>query len=305
MACPEDFEGLADEIDESFPINNLIPDREVFGFPKKYKRRLDGKQACHIVTTLGCPYNCNYCAKNSIISKVEFRSIGDIKKELDFIIGSHEITSFVIYDDIFTLNHERVRNLCRKFKIREITWRCWARADTLSKDLLAIMKDAGLHSITIGIESGSQRVLDAINKNCRVQDNINALTWCKELEIPVRCSLMYGTPGESDESLKETLDMIEKCQPDEWNLAVFKPVPGSEFWKHPEKHGLSFDKKRIIENDYMDLNRFDANGVGNVICSVADLTKEELSDRLWPFIKDLETVCPRKDIQDTMQEIKE
>jgi coproporphyrinogen III oxidase-like Fe-S oxidoreductase len=124
------------------------------------------------------------------------------------------------------------------------------------------------------------------------------------LGIPVRCSLMYGNPGETKTSLLNTIELIRKTKPDEWNLAVLKPTPGSEFWKDPKGCGLYFDKQAIIDSDYEMLNRFEDNGIGHVIAGLDTMTKEDLERELPWFVKELERACPRKTIQDTIQDIK-
>jgi radical SAM superfamily enzyme YgiQ (UPF0313 family) len=166
------------------------------------------------------------------------------------------------------------------------------------------MKYSGLTSITIGIESGDELVLRKIGKKTTVKTNWAALMACKVEGIPVRCSLMFGNPGERKQSLLNTIEMVRFCQPDEWNLAVLKPIPGSEFWETPEKYGLRFDKQAIIDSDYQNLNRFEDNGVGNIIASVDSCDDKELRELLPWFVAQLEKVCPRKQIQDTIQDIK-
>ena len=94
------------------------------------------------------------------------------------------------------------------------------------------------------------------------------------------------------------------CQPDEWNLAVLKPMPGSEFWENPHYYGLQFDKQAIIDSDYQLLNRFEDTGVGNVVAGLDTCSKEALEELLPWFVAELERVSPRKKIQDSIQEIK-
>lgn len=319
--CPEDFKGLADHIIQGygdwaindildgvagrlyFDHQNLIPDRSIFD-KYQYHRTINGEKAHHIVTLRGCPYSCNYCDKKSVGREVRYRTIDNVLKEIDLLMEKYNTRSFVIYDDIFTLSEHRLQEFCIEFSRRNLQWRCWARTDLVDKEMLIMMKDSGLTSITFGVESGDATVLQRINKRATVDNNYNTLYLCKELEIPVRCSLMFGNPGESKESLLNTIHMIGMCQPDEWNLAVLSPTPGSAFWDNPEKYGLKFDKQAIIDSDYEVLNRFEDNGVGHVIADTDTLSKGELEELLPWFLKELEKSSPRKKIQDTLQEIK-
>jgi len=100
-----------------------------------------------------------------------------------------------------------------------------------------------MQSVTIGIESGSDVVLQAIGKGITAKQNESALKICREEGVSVRCSLMYGNPGETKDTLKDTVAMIKRTQPDEWNLAVLHPVPGSEFWYNPGAYGIRLTVK--------------------------------------------------------------
>jgi anaerobic magnesium-protoporphyrin IX monomethyl ester cyclase len=282
---------------------NLIPDRTIFDH-YEYHRTINGERAFHIVTLRGCPYSCRYCDKESVGREVFYRPVECVMDEIDMLIENHHSRSFVIYDDIFTLKYDRLKIFCDEFAKRNLQWRCWSRTDLVDKPTLQIMKDSGLTSITFGVESGDATVLKRINKRAKVDDNYGALLLCQKLDIPVRCSLMFGNPGECKKSLLNTIDMIRFCTPDEWNLAVLKPMPGSAFWNFPEKFGLEFDKQAIIDSDYEILNRFEDNGIGNIICSIDSCPDDELKELLPWFVSELERVCPRKNIQDTIQEIK-
>lgn len=282
--------------------NNLIPYRDIFK-QYQYHRTLNGQRAFHITTLRGCPYSCHFCDKKSVGRKVQYYPVELVLNEIDSLMRQYHTRSFVIYDDIFTLKKDRLEQFCKEFRNRDLLWRCWARTDLVDEYKLSLMFDSGLTSITFGVESGDDIVLKRINKKTTVEKNKKALNLCRELGIPVRCSLMYGNPGERYESLVNTIEMIEECQPSEWNLSILTPTPGSEFWDNPEKHRLKFDKQKIVDSDYLLLNRFKDTGIGEVLCEVDGQSIEELNERLWWFVEELERVCPRQQIQDTLQKI--
>jgi len=279
-----------------------IPDRELFGL-ENYYRTLGGNPAVHITTLRGCPYTCRFCHKSSVGTHVRFRSVQNVMQEIDTIINKYGIKSFVIYDDIFTLNRDRVYYFCDEFKKRQISWRCWSRTNLINTELLLTMKMAGLTSITFGVESGDDRILKAINKGTTVEQNRNALLACKTAGVPVRCSLMFGNPTETLESVNNTINLIKECQPDEWNLAVLAPVPGSEFWEYPARYGIRFDKDWVRDNDYLVTNRFGKTGVGDIWIELSSMSKEEMRKNLQYMLEELDKVCPRRIIQDTIQTI--
>jgi anaerobic magnesium-protoporphyrin IX monomethyl ester cyclase len=279
-----------------------IPDRELFGLAN-YKRTINGEQAVHIITLRGCPYSCRFCHKSSVGSQIRYRSIEKVLEEVDYLMSTYGTKGFVIYDDCFTLLNGRVDRFCEEFKKRGIFWRCWSRTNLVTEDMLALMKDSGLSSITFGVESGDDKILQVINKKTTVAHNRAALLACKKIGLPVRCSLMYGNPYENRESVDNTIKLMEECQPDEWNLAVLAPVPGSEFWDRPELYGLKFDKEWVKSQDYLVTNRFQESGVGSLWIEHVGTPKEVLQANLQYMIGTLERVCLRKKIQDTIQTI--
>ncbi len=282
-----------------------MPDRDLFGL-HNYKRRLNHKKAVHLVTLRGCPFNCAFCDRDSVGRTVRYRSVNDVMMEIEYIKKQYGISSFVIYDDIFILDIKRAEELCDRFAAANIEWRCWSRTDILvkgGKRLLKRMMASGMTQITFGVESGDDKVLELMNKGSTREDNRQALLMCKEAGVPVRCSLMYGNPGESRVSLQNTIDLIEECQPDEWNLAVLIPTPGSPYWNNPEEYPFQYDKDAIIANDFESSNRFGDSGIGTIQVSVDTMTDEEFKDNLKWFVAELERVCPRKQIQDTIQTI--
>jgi len=317
--CPNDFLDLADHIVQGygdFAINdiltgithrlyhqNIIPDRSLFN-QYEYHRTINGEKALHINTLRGCPYSCNYCDKESVGKSVYYRPIDAVLEEIDMLMYEYNTRSFVIYDDIFTLRRDRAWEFCKEFKKRNLQWRCWARTDLVDEELLSLMKYSGLTSITFGAESGDRNVLKNINKKATVSDNYTTLLMCQSIGIPVRCSLMFGNPGECEKSLLNTIDMIRFCTPEEWNLSILTPTPGSAFWNYPEKYGIKFDKQAIIDGEYQALNRFQDTGIGNIICSIDSCPDEELKELLPWFLFELEKASPRKIIQDTIQILK-
>lgn len=284
-----------------------FPDRDIFDL-NRYERRLEGEKAVHIVTLRGCPFNCFFCDRVSVGRNVRYRSVENVMAEIDEVIRKYGIYHLIIYDDIFTMQEDRVRDFCLEFRARGLKWRCWSRTDIVvhhnGEDLLREMRDAGMTQMTFGVESGDDRVLQKMGKGTTRKDNIEAMLMCKRLGIPVRCSLMYGNPGENLESLQNTIDMVKECQPDEWNLAILQPIPGTEFWDRPEAHGLHHDRERTRQEQFLHHNRFADSGIGAINISIDSMSDEEFRANLIWFVSELERVCPRKQIQDTIQDIK-
>jgi radical SAM superfamily enzyme YgiQ (UPF0313 family) len=278
-----------------------LPARDLFGM-HNYKRKIGVWRAAHMITLRGCPHSCVYCDKSSVSRMVRYRSIPKVVDEIESL-REDGIEAFVFYDDIFTLKKSRVKEFCEAIFPYGIVWRAWSRADTLTEDVLWSMRWAGLYSLTIGIESGDDEVLKLLGKKVTRKQNRAALKLCKKMRIPVRCSLIYGNPGESKKSLKNTIKLIEETQPDEWNLAVMSPIPGSALWEDPDYYGIELDKVKIRDEDYINTNRFGNTGVGTIYCKNKDISMKQYKKNLKYFIAELERVCPRTRIQDTIQNI--
>ena len=278
-----------------------FPDREVFGLDK-YKSAINGKKAAHIITMRGCPFRCYFCDKATISPAVHFRSIGNVMKEID-VLRAQGIEAFVIDDNVFTIGHERVREFCKEFKNRGIIWRCQSRTDTITWELLRGMAEAGLANITYNVDSGDTVILGKVNKGDKEKTLPNsrcAILWTHLARVPVRCNLKYGLPGETIESLKNTIKLMFQTYPDELNLSVFQPVPGSKIWKKPEEFGLKLDFKKLRERNYLPTDWFSDTGVKDNWATLDTMTPEEYRQNLHWFIGKLDSVCRRRKIKDTM-----
>lgn len=276
-----------------------FPDRTLADF-SKYKRMLLGARACHMTTLRGCPFNCYFCDKKSVGRDVRFRSAENVIAEVDSLISAYNLRAFVIYDDIFTLKKERAIKIAEELGKRNVKWRAWTRVDTIDREMLVTMKANGLTSITVGIESGSDKMLRIYNKETTREQNIEFLNLSREVGVPVRCSLIYGGPYETVETLKQTISLVQKTQPDEWNVSTFIPMPGSKIGDNPQ----DFDIEILLDPEYLSYYRIGMkSGLGGITVKISSMTEEEyVKNRVW-FIKQLEKVCKRKVIQDIIQDI--
>ena len=281
-------------------ISNLdslpFPDRTLTN-PFCYRRTLAGERAFHIVSARGCPYNCSFCSKKAIGRTLRFRSASNFMAELDFYVREYGVTRFIIYDDTFTADKKRAIRIAREMGKRGFIWRCFSRTDRVDYETLETLKDNGLSSITFGVETFSNKMLQVYNKGTTAEDNKKALKLCKELGIPVRCSLIYGGPFETRETLEETIRGVRETQPDEWNISTFIPIPGSDIGDNPDKYHITIPPDPL----YLNYHRVGESGMGEIQVSISTMTLEEFREnRAW-FVKRLEEVCQRRQIQDTIQ----
>ena len=207
-----------------FPARHLVD-------YSKYKRGImQGTKmlspAVSIITSRGCPYRCIFCSSHCVFGRrVRFRSIDNVVAEIKQVINTLGYRGFNFYDDTFAVNRVRTMKMCEEFAKLNIVWRCLTRADTVDRELLQIMRDSGCKEIIIGMESGSQKILDALRKGVTVEQNLRAMKMIKEF-MQLKVGIIVGSPGETWETIRQTENLLRKCPPDFWNVSTFTPLPG-------------------------------------------------------------------------------
>ena len=198
---------------------------------------IDGNKATTLITSRGCPYKCAFCSKDVWKNKTRFHSEEYIYKELKEIISKYGFKYFLFLDDTITLNRNRLLGLCSKIKELNIKWRCYARANT-TRDMLVAMKDAGCVEVGVGVESGSQKILDTIGKHLTVDQNAKFIKECKEVGIIANVFIMIGLPGETYETVSETKKWMEEVRPDKFGFNIFMPYIGTPIYNNPSKYDI-------------------------------------------------------------------
>lgn len=222
-------------------IENLdtipFPARELILHPELHALDI----MCATVASRGCPFRCGFCeAQNLWTRRVRFRSAENIAGELGQVSEKYGSRDFHFWDDSFTVSKERTLELCRAIIARrlDIQWYCSTRADLLDDELLGWMRRAGCRTIAIGLESGSERVLNLIRKRITVKQVLQAIRLIHRHAIRATVFLMMGFPEEREEELQQTLAIAGKLGADSLRFAVFTPYPGSEQFDVARDMGL-------------------------------------------------------------------
>lgn len=163
----------------------------------------------------GCPFSCTFCStKNFWKRTYRLRSIEDIVSEIKEICSLYGIKRFSLDHDLFTANHRNIRKFCQQLKESslDIKWYCSSRIDTISEDLIDIMKDVGCYKILYGIESGSPRIQKMINKNLNLEKCDKIIEYTLSKGINVIASFIYGFPEETEEDFEQTFEMMQRFQ---------------------------------------------------------------------------------------------
>jgi len=229
------------------PGVNLINNLDELPFPARelvlncdYNRY----RAHSISTARGCPYTCSFCADRRLWSgKVRRRSVGSVIEELRLLKDTYEIDFVDFVDGTFTFDGEYLQTFCNAMINHKlnIEWRCTARYDNLSEDLLRLMKQANCSGLYIGLESGSDRVLKAIDKKITVEKIIKVSGMVHSSGIPSATSIMLGLPDEGKEDMEKTLKLMKKIKTDIFDVNSYIPLPGTPLYDAMSEE----DKKNI------------------------------------------------------------
>lgn len=211
-----------------FPDRSLI-DIASYGYP------LNTGMATTVITSRGCPHECAFCAKGTMSRRVRFHSPKYIEAELKNIIDTYGFRNFLFVDDCFTLGKQRLEEILEKIKLLEINWRCYARADQMNRDTLQKMKDAGCVEIGVGIESGSQKILNTVGKHTKVEKNLQLVKDMREVGITSNTFVILGLPGETPETVRETRQFMETARPDKFGYNIFIPYTGTKIYQNKDK----------------------------------------------------------------------
>jgi radical SAM superfamily enzyme YgiQ (UPF0313 family) len=250
---------------------------------KGYNRSVEGRSATSMVTSRGCYYNCNFCCRDVHGNNVRFHSVDRVIDEVKEIKETHGISSVLFYDDVFTLNTKgRLDEICERLKPLDITFRCNGRVGVNKPEDYRTLKEAGCEEIALGIESGSQKILDALGKRVTVVQNEETIKQAKEAGLRVKAYLMVGFPGETQATVDETKRFIERADPDKFTLFSFVPLPGCAVWKDPAKYGVTH-----LSQDWDQYFNIAGQYEGGVTFESAGLPKKEflrLHDDLVKFL---------------------
>jgi anaerobic magnesium-protoporphyrin IX monomethyl ester cyclase len=188
----------------------------------------------NLVTTRGCPFHCNWCAKPIYGQVYHSRSPRNVVDEMLWLKEIAQPDHIWFADDIFGLKPGWVARFREEVEKRDaaIPFKCLSRVDLLLKDnTVRDLKASGCRTIWVGAESGSQQILDAMDKGTTVEQIYRATSLTHEAGIEVGFFLQYGYPGETLTDIAKTLEMVRDCRPDEIGISVSYPLPGTRFYE--------------------------------------------------------------------------
>jgi len=214
-----------------FPAHHLFPLESL----RKY-----GKIIFPLSTSRGCTFWCNFCSAVRMFGRrYRMRSPQSVGDELEFLNKKYGAQQFTFYDDAFTVDQARAKEICMQIHERKlkIAWDCETRVDMVTKELLLDMKKAGCLAVWFGVEAGSQRVIDAMGKGLTLEKTKNTFKMAKDTGLMTIASVILGFPDETPESAWETIKFVEEIKPDDVGYYIATPYPGTPMYDYVKKMG--------------------------------------------------------------------
>ncbi len=242
------------------PDRPLLKSLDDLPIPKQHLLPLDryrmpflGKRYVWVLTNRGCPYSCTYCFEGVVWgNSVRFRSAKSIFAELEYL-AEHNVRNVLFLADLFTRDRKGVLELCdlilaSKLKVR---WTCNSRVDTIDEEMARRMKEAGCWLIAFGIESGSQKILDNVKKDAKVETARTTIEMCHRIGIKTWGYFIIGLPGENAATVDETIAFAKSIPLDIALFHVAMPYAGTEFYFQSVANGWlnTTDWKHFDMND--------------------------------------------------------
>jgi anaerobic magnesium-protoporphyrin IX monomethyl ester cyclase len=259
---PRDYICDLDKI--PFPARDLIP-QNLF-YPNLHNARY--KNCASILTSRGCPFNCTFCAARLVSGKqYRMHSAEYVIDEMEMLKKEYQTEQLLITDDTFTINRNRLEEICRAMikKKLNLKWFCFSQVNTVNKESLKLMKEAGCFSIGFGVESSDEMILRNMGKNIKPEQALKTINIANKIGLKTQAFYIFGSPGETKEQMQKTIKFSRKVNSTMAFYNMLVPYPGTK--------DFDFYFKNISLKD-INWKNFVAIGEESVLKNAAVSTKE-------------------------------
>jgi anaerobic magnesium-protoporphyrin IX monomethyl ester cyclase len=260
-----------------------IPDRDSL-LINSYNYFINDEKATTLMSSRSCPYSCSFCGK--ISNNYRIQSAQRTVNEILYLHSHYKFKAFMIFDDIFVEDTNRLKEIVRLLKNTDFVFRGNSRSNFLTKEVCKLLKEMNFVEVGIGVESGSNEILKINMKGISQEQNTHAIENLREVGIRSKAFMIIGLPGENKNTLEETRGWIERAKPDDIDLSVFQPMPGSNIYNNSENYGIKFDKK---------ISGLWYKGTPNLYRSISS-TKELSSEQIIEYRDEFELQFKNKDL---------
>ncbi|HEM61094.1 MAG TPA: radical SAM protein, partial [Chloroflexi bacterium] len=258
------------------PPRPLIEDLDSLPFPARHIVNQEGYRAAiysgerptAMVSSRGCPYHCVYCLWPETLygHKFRARSAQSVVDEMELVVKDYGVDEIYFDDDCLTLSKKRVLEMCRLILDRglDVKWIVQARVDTVDKEVLSAMKEAGCHYVLFGVESGSPKMLEIMKKRITLDRARQAFRDCRDVGMKTQAFFLFGVPGENQETIEETIEFARELDADSTQFAIAIPHPGTELYQV------------CLENGWLVFDSWEDFAAENSLIATEELTREDV-----------------------------
>ena len=242
-----------------------IRDIDTLPFPNRLKinlqlyldawKKAHGNSAVSVSTQRGCPYTCRWCSTAVYGQSYRRRSPENVVDEIVWLQKNYDFDLIWFVDDVFTVSHkwlEAFRDALQKRGVK-VQFECITRADRLTEEMLKVLKEAGCFRVWIGAESGSQRVIDAMDRRVEVGQVREMIRSARKTGIEAGTFIMLGYPGETEDDIRETVQHLKESNPDLFTITVAYPIKGTGLYEEVEASsyaGLPWEQRTDRDLDF-------------------------------------------------------
>ncbi|MEW6469569.1 MAG: radical SAM protein [Bacteroidota bacterium] len=234
-----------------------LPDREKIDLPRYFHawKARHGYSSLSVSTMRGCPYTCKWCSRSVYGLSYRRRDPAHVADELQELMREYQPDMFWFVDDVFTISHKWLKDFASELNARRlrIRYECITRADRMNAEVVRLLKESGCHRVWIGAESGSQKVLDAMDRRVKAGQVREMIALSKRHGIESGTFIMLGYPGETQADIETTIAHLKLSRPDMYTITLAYPIKGTAFYQEVEDRfldRLDWDKSTDRDIDF-------------------------------------------------------
>jgi radical SAM superfamily enzyme YgiQ (UPF0313 family) len=252
----------------------LIQDLDALPFPAHHLMPLEnlkhnGKILFPLMSSRGCVFWCDFCSTVRMFGRgYRWRSAKNVVDEMQLVHDKYGVDQVTFYDDAFSVDRNRVLKICEELRARKLNmlWDCGTRVDMVDRELMTTMRDAGCIAVWLGVESGSEAMLKAMNKSIKLEQTRKAYKTAQEVGLMTIANVVLGFPGETEQTAKETIQFVKKLNPDDVGFYVATPYPGTPMYE------------QVIKNGWLRVTDFDKYDTAGPTFETPQLSMEKLAE---------------------------
>jgi radical SAM superfamily enzyme YgiQ (UPF0313 family) len=217
------------------------PDRDTIPIEKYQTAQYQGRKGTFMLSSRGCPHRCTFCLWPGTMVGRDFRARAPeaVVDEMEHLARRYGVDDIYFDDDTMTIDRERLLKICRLIQERRLGlhWIAMGRVDNMDEELLTEMRKAGCDNMYLGVESGSEELLRRMKKGISLSQVERAFRMARRAGIKTQAFFMLGGPGETKETLKQTIDFAVRLDPDNAQFSAAVPYPGTEMYEESLRKG--------------------------------------------------------------------